>query len=119
MRKQEIELRLNNHKSNIDALWNRFERNGKDVLTDKKRIYDVEALVLGLSDEFKKLHKTVDSQSKMITEQEERTHNILRILKESGLIEEILPDSRLLQLQNTVDLLHRNPLYKINKVVTE
>lgn len=50
--------------------------------------------------------------------QRDMINNLLKIVKVSGILEVAEQGDDLFQFHNTVDMLQRNPLYKINKVKT-
>ena len=118
MNRKEVASRIEENKRQRDAMWGRIKSQSEILENDSKHISRLSKEVESLTKRYVELNLKTASQGKMMAEQEERTHNILRILKKSGVIEVLLEDNQLLQLQNTTDLLHRNPLYKINKVCT-
>ena len=93
----------------VESLHNTVSRNDKAVWDDRVR---TDRQFNNHSDSI------VVTQSK-IAKLEETVTNLLRIVKVAGIVEVAEIGDNLFQFHNTVDTLQRNPLYKINKVVTK
>lgn len=103
-------------------LWNYIDTLSKKLheqnLYHEKRLEEV-------SKNWKLIHdidrqKSVDQQEQLLNrlyEQDKLIGMLFNVVKKSGIVEVAETGDNLFQVNSTVDMLQRNPLYKINKAV--
>ena len=93
----------------VESLYNTVSRNDKAVWDDRTRT----------DRRFESHSDSIVVAQRKIAELEETVPTLLRIVKVAGIVEVAETGENLFQFRNTVDTLQRNPLYKINTVVTK
>ena len=119
MNKKELESKLSITASSINALW---DVNRKDRQFNREQLDAEHNRISVLAPKVDKW----EAEAKRITEQlldrlyeQSKLINILfNIVRTSGIVEVAETGENLFQINSTVDMLQRNPLYKINKVCT-
>lgn len=116
MNRKELESKLSITASSINALWdvNRSDRefNREQLDAEHNRI----SVLAPKVDNLEIANRNILIRLEEVTDLAER---LLAILQRSGILEEAVEGNDLFQMQSTVDMLRRYPLYRINKVVTK
>ena len=120
MRFQKLEDKVDSYRGSINSLWDTLSRDRKYLKSEIDNEHNRISVLAPQVEQLKKYQQDRYLElSSQIDRQEELIQNLLRIIKVSGIVEVAETGENLFQFHSTVDILQRNPLYKINKVVTK